>query len=75
LNSKFLAEIHPKLSQIGEGLGSLLTAQGAIDSRKSSIGTSSISVEKQIAVVAEATATARDWISNAQERFSGMMSL
>ena len=75
LNSKFLAEIHPKLSQIGEGLGSLLTAQGAIDSRKSSIGTSSISVEKQIAVVAEATARARDWISNAQERFSGMMSL
>jgi len=26
-------------------------------------------------VVDEATATARDWISNAQERFSGMMSL
>jgi argininosuccinate lyase len=75
LDSKFLAEVHPKLNQISEGFGSLLTAQGAIDSRKSSIGTSSTSVAKQITIVSEATATARVWISNAQERFSGMMSL
>jgi argininosuccinate lyase len=72
LDSKTLGMIHPKLAQ---GIGSLLSAQGAVDSRKSSLGTSPASVAQQILAINGATLTARNWISNAQERFSGMMSL
>ena len=71
LSAKTLAAINPKLV---DGIRSLLNAQNAIDSRKSALGTAPTSVEKQILEVNVATVTARVWISNAQERFSGMMS-
>ena len=71
LSAKTLAAINPKLV---DGIRSLLNAQNAIDSRKSALGTAPTSVEKQILEVNMATVTARVWISNAQERFSGMMS-
>ena len=71
LSAKTLAAINPKLV---DGIRSLLNAQNAIDSRKSALGTAPTSVEKQILEVNMATVTARVWISNAQDRFSGMMS-
>ena len=70
LSDDQLKAIHPELNS---DLKELLTTQGAVASRTSSLGTSISSVTKQIADLKNATNEAKSWISNEVERFSGMM--
>ena len=64
--------IHPGLTPEIRGV---LTAEGAIASRTSSLGTSEQSVREQIAIAESENVLAQAWISSEQKRFSGMMSL
>jgi argininosuccinate lyase len=64
------ASIHPALTPDVRGV---LTAQGAIDSRTASLGTSTISVSEQIATIDSENNLAQMWINAESKRFSEMM--
>ena len=67
-----LKEIHPRLdAQLMEQL----TAEGAVASRSSLMGTSIASVTGQIAELVSENNNAKRWIHSEKERFSGMMNL
>jgi argininosuccinate lyase len=70
LSDDEFAAIHPALSPEVRGA---LTAQGAIDSRTSSLGTSSQSLSDQIAGIDSENNLAKLWISSEAKRFSEMM--
>jgi argininosuccinate lyase len=72
LSDADLKSIHPELTPDVRGV---LSAEGAIASRVSSLGTSQDSVREQIAIANSENELARTWISSEQKRFSGMMSL
>ena len=62
--------IHPALTPDVRGV---LTAQGAIESRISSLGTSTTSVSEQIATINSENNLAQMWITSESKRFSEMM--
>lgn len=66
-----LASAHP---QLDPGVRSHLNIDSAVNARSSSNGTASNSVLKQISAAREVISQDREWISNASQRFSGMMS-
>ena len=68
-DDQFLS-IHPSLTSDVRGV---LTAEGAIDSRISSIGTASQSLSEQISAIDSETHLARLWISSESKRFTEMM--
>jgi argininosuccinate lyase len=70
LSDEEFAAIHPALSSDVRGV---LTAQGAIDSRTSSLGTSSQSLSDQISGIDSENNLAKLWISSEAQRFSEMM--
>ena len=67
-----LKEIHPLLDS---QLMAHLTAEGAVASRNSLMGTSIASVTGQIAELVSENNNAKRWIHSEKERFSGMMNL
>jgi len=70
LSDKEFASVHEKLTP---DVRNSLTAQGAISSRTSILGTSQASVGDQLSSLSAATKEASKWISNERKRFSGMM--
>lgn len=72
LSDSDLVAVHPQLTPDIRGV---LTAEGAVSSRVSSLGTSVESVKEQIAIAQSENVLAKSWISSEQKRFSGMMSL
>ena len=64
------AAIHPALTPDVKGV---LTAQGAVDSRTSSLGTSVESVSQQISIIDSENSLAQMWITAESKRFSEMM--
>lgn len=70
LSDSQFASVHEKLTP---DIRTALSAQGAIDSRSSILGTAVSSVAEQISNLESATQEAVKWISNERHRFSGMM--
>jgi argininosuccinate lyase len=70
LSDKEFSSVHEKLTP---DVRNSLTAQGAISSRTSILGTSQASVGDQLSNLSAATKEASKWISNERKRFSGMM--
>jgi argininosuccinate lyase len=72
LTAADLAKIDPNLTS---AVLSNLNPAGAIASRSSTMGTAITSVKRQIDEVIRGVEEADSWISNARNKFSGMMSL
>ena len=70
MTEKDLQSIHPGLTS---EIKALLTAEGAIASRTSSLGTSIESVGEQISILSSENELAKKWISSESARFSEMM--
>ena len=70
LDQNEFLNIHPLLTT---DLRRYLTAEGAIASRMSSLGTSTQSLKGQIAELVHENSSALRWISSERYRFSGMM--
>jgi argininosuccinate lyase len=72
LSDEDFASANPQLQS---DIRSLLSARGAIETRTSALGTSLASVSDQLDAIDREIAIAKNWISNAKNQFSGMMSL
>jgi argininosuccinate lyase len=70
LSDTEFAEIHPQLTP---EVRLMLSAQGAVDSRRSTLATSPTSVKEQISVLQSENQLAHRWITGEAQRFTEMM--